>query len=459
MIICPKWVLPITSPPIRDGAVCISDDLITCVGSKREVSKKNPYEEVLDLGESAILPGLVNCHTHLRTTFWRGTVDNHDFVSWGRDWADLSHKMPRKLTTEELYYSCLTGLAEAIRSGTTCVADVGGHEYNQKVLIDSKVRGVCFLEAFDQVGTWIPEARIPKKDTESVLEEVRREVEGALSTCEGTLVDIGVAPHTPYSSSPDLISGIAELARESEMRLGIHLSECREEARFIKGGDGVFGDNARRLGIRWSPKYMSPVEYLASLNFLGEDVLAAHCVYVNDKDVDILAEKRVGVSHNPVSNAKLANGVAPLLKMLNRGVRVGLGTDGAQTNNSLNMFETMKFAILLQRAVHKKPVLSAQEALSLATIDGAKALGLDNLIGSIETGKKADLIAVDLETAKASPTYDPASTLAFTSSGDKVEFVMVNGEILMENGRLITIDEENVLKKMGKIRELIEGVT
>ena len=240
--------------------------------------------------------------------------------------------------------------------------------------------------------------------------------------------------------------------------MGIHLSECRKEARFIKGGDGVFGDNARRLGIRWSPKYMSPVEYLASLNFLGEDVLAAHCVYVNDKDVDILAEKRVRVSHNPVSNAKLANGVAPLLKMLGKGVRVGLGTDGAQTNNSLNMFETMKFAILLQRAVHKKPVLSAQEALSLATIDGAKALSLDNLIGSIETGKKADLIAVDLETPKASPTYDPASTLAFTSAGDKVEFVMVNGEILMENGRLITIDEENVLKKMGKIRELIEGV-
>jgi 5-methylthioadenosine/S-adenosylhomocysteine deaminase len=418
--------------------------------------KEHPCEEVLDFGESVILPGLVNCHTHLRDTLWRGTIDNHNFISWAKAWVNISHKMPRRLTIQELQNSCRIGLCEAIRSGTACIADVSSHGVSLKPLIESKIRGICFIEAHDQIGTLVPEARSPKKETENVLEETRKDVMNAVRTCKNTLVNVGVGPHAPYSASSDLIKGIAKMAREMKLRLGIHLSECREEVRFIENGEGVFAENARRVGIEWAPKHMSPVEYLASLNFLGVDVLAAHCVHINNRDIDILAEKKVGVAHNPISNAKLANGVAPLLKMLEKGVKVGLGTDGAQTNNSLNMFETMKFAVLLQRALHEEPVLNAHKILRLATIDGAKALGFDHLIGSIEPGKKADLIAVNLESSEAGPTYDPVSTLVFTSAGSHVEFVMVDGEVLMEDGRILSLDEENALKEMEKIRGLIE---
>jgi len=456
LIICSEWVLPITSPLIRDGAVCIKGSLISSVGTRQEVLMKNPYDDILDFGNAVTLPGLVNCHTHLRDTLWRGTVDDQDFTSWQKGWVDMVHRMPRRLTEEELYYSCNIGLCEAIKSGTTCFADISGHGYSLKSLIESKIRGVCFLEAHDQIGTLIPESRNPKKETDSVLEETRKETENRLYIAKSTLIDVGIAPHAPYSASPDLIKGLAHIAREMKLRLSIHLSECKEEAKFIKKGDGIFGENARRSGIEWTPRNKSPVEYLASLNFLGEDVLAVHCTHLTDTDIRILAETKTGVAHNPVSNAKLANGVAPILKMLQRGVKVGLGTDGAQTNNSLNMFETMKYAILLQRAIHEKPVLTAQRTLQLATIEGAETLGLDHLIGSLEKGKRADLIVVNLGTSKTKPTYDPVSSLVYTSSCNQVEFVIVDGKILIENGKILTIDEENALKKMERIEELVE---
>jgi len=217
LIISSKWVLPITSPPIKGGAVCITDDRITCVGSRQEVLKENPREEVLDFGESVILPGLVNCHTYLRDMLWRGTIDNHNFISWAKAWANISHKMPRKLTTEELQNSCRVGLCEAIRSGTTCIADVSSHGVSLKPLIESKVRGICFIEAYDQIGTLIPEARSPRKETENVLEETRKDVINAIRICKNTLIDVGVGPHAPYSASLDLIKGIAKMAREFQI--------------------------------------------------------------------------------------------------------------------------------------------------------------------------------------------------------------------------------------------------
>lgn len=413
----------------KKQSLLIKDDLIAKIADEIDEGKAG---KIIDAEGKILLPGLINTHTHLSMTLFRGLADDLSLDSWLNDhiWP-----MEANLNGDYCYIGALLGAVELIKSGTTTFSDMYFYmEDVARAVDDAGIRAVLSYGMID-FG-----------DAERRENEIKENM-ALFNACNGMAdgrIKVFLGPHSPYTASEELLVKVRELADEYNMGIHIHVSETQKE----------INDSMEERGIR-------PFEYLEKIGLLGPDVVAAHCVWLSDEEIEIIKKHDVKVSHNPCSNMKLASGVAPVSKLMEKGVCVSIGTDGASSNNNLDLIEELKTASLLQKVSTLDPkVVSSDEAIQMATIRGAEALGLDSQIGSIEVGKKADLILIDTNAANMTPdSSNITSNIVYSANGSNVDTTICNGKILMENKKLTVLDEDEIFAKARQaIKELKEAI-
>jgi len=414
------------SEPIPDGAVAIADGRIAAVGLAEDLLDIAPTGEVINAGQCLVLPGLVNTHAHLAMTLMRGLADDLPLMEWLENhiWpAERTH-----MNREAVRLGTELAVAEQLLCGVTTTADMYffGDEV-ASVLVEAGMRGVVAESLID-----FP---TPRCQTPEEMMEKQREL--ADTYRDHPLITPSVAAHAPYTVSACNLVKEAELAEEIGIPMQIHLAETRWELEKLLNEKG-----------------RSPVAYLADLGVLSERTIAAHCVHVSPEDIDILTEFEVGVAHNPVSNLKLASGVAPVPAMVEAGVKIGLGTDGPASNNTLDLMRDMQLTALLHKGVFGDPtVLPARFMIEMATIGGARVLGLESEIGTLAEGKQADLVCISANGPHATPTFDPWSYLIFAARASDVRHVLIRGRLVVGNRTLNTIDQERIEAQANEFAE------
>lgn len=405
---------------IHTGSIGIDNDTIAFVCVTGAEPDEWRHVETWDLAGRVVIPGLINTHTHAAMTLLRGYADDMALMEWleKKIWPFEAH-----LTPDDVYIGALVACAEMIRSGTTVFADMYFHmEGVAKAVAESGIRASL---SRGLIGTAAPAG----EDDEALREAVRfcerwqGEANGRITTC--------LAPHAPYTCPPPFLEKVVDAASAHDLSIHTHISETKDEMAQI----------ARTYGG-------SPVKYMLRHGVFKRPTLAAHCVHLDDEDIDILADNAVAVAHNPGSNMKLASGVAPVTKMRDRGVVVGLGTDGASSNNNLDMIEEARLAALLHKAVLFDPTaIPAMDALAMATIDGAKALRMDDQVGSLEAGKQADLVVLSTRRPNMAPLFDPVSNIVYSSNPGDIEHVFVRGEFVLRDGKIVAFDESRAIEE------------
>ena len=419
-----RWVLPITQPPIENGTVVESDGLITYVGPRSAAPAGNDY----DLGEAILLPGLVNTHTHLELTAMRGFLEDCQFAPWIDKLRQSRNEIMDK---EALLDSARFGIIEGIEAGITTYADTCSSGVVMQAMRDAGVRGVMYQEVF---GPDPSQAEIAMRELEDRVEALLRE--------QTELVTLGISPHAPYTVSDPLYEAAARFAKSRQLPLAMHIAESEPEVDLVTRGTGVFAERWQRRAIAVPARARSPIALLEDRGALESGPLLIHCVRVDSEDIAIMAAHNCAVAHCPASNAKFGHGIAPLLPLIAAGIRVGIGSDSVASNNRMDILDEARLSVLIHRAATRRhDAFGAHDALQLATIGGARALGLDARIGSLEVGKDADLAAFRTDNARTIPTGDPYSAAIFALPGRSAELVTVKGRVLVERGRALAADE------------------
>jgi len=422
-ILAADHVLPVSSDPISNGAVAIDDSTIAAVGSRDELTRKYPEATVADFGLAAILPGFVNCHSHLEITAMRGALDSveHDFRSWLLRLNDIRSG----LSPEEIERCAVIGATEGARAGVTCFGDIGRFgEFGLRALKEVGLRGVVFQET---------EFSPDNSTAETDFEKLRLKFE-SLREQKTELVEVGLSPHSPYTVSRRLFELIAKYAVGSNVKLTIHASESVDEDALLLRGEGFFMDFYSRMNVNWEVPGCSPVEFLSRTGVLAAKPLLAHCVTVSDSDLELIHGSSSRIAHCPKSNAKFGHGYAPFEKFLDLGIAVGVGSDSVASNNACDLIEEARFATLVARnRPDRERFISSREVLSVATLGGAKALGLDKKIGTLEVGKEADIAVVSLDGPAQSPVNDVETALVFSSNARDVVATFVGGKAVYSN--------------------------
>jgi cytosine/adenosine deaminase-related metal-dependent hydrolase len=446
-----RWVLPITSEPIECGAVAVEGARVAGVGARAEVAARFPEAEVEDFGEAAILPGFVNCHTHLELTAMRGFLEAEEgnFFAWLRK---LTAARGERMTAEDLRASAAWGAVEALRAGVTCVADASdAGATTLKALGEVGLRGVVFQEVFGA----------DEREARQQFDKARAKIE-RLRGGETSLVTLGLSPHSPYTVSPPLLEMLARFARDERLPVMMHAAESEAEQLLMMEGRGLFAEGFASRGFEFRSPGVSTVRHLDATGILPTRPLLAHCVRVDAADISLIKERGAAVAHCPKSNAKLGHGRAPLAAMLRAGLDVGLGSDSVASNNTCDLLEEARFAALAARAagdtLEGGRMLGPVEALHMMTHGGARALKLEHLTGALAEGLEADIVAVRLDAAYQLPAYDPAAALVFASSGRDVLLTVVAGRELFRDGRVITVDEDELRARVGDAARRLAGI-
>jgi 5-methylthioadenosine/S-adenosylhomocysteine deaminase len=405
---------------IVNGAVAIDGADIVAVDTAAAIQRQYRGSETVDAGGQVVLPGLINTHTHAPMVLFRGLADDLALMEWLTKYIFPAEA--KTVSPEFVRAGTRLAALEMIRSGTTTYADM--YYFEEEVAKETKAAGLRGV-----LGQTV--IQFPVADAKTPAEALAR-ADAFITAFKGDpLITPAVAPHAIYTLDGATLMAARGLATRHGVPTLIHLAETRDEVK-----------------VAQDQYQSSPVAYLDRLGFLGAGVLAAHAVWVSEPEIAILRQRGVGVSHNPESNMKLASGTAPLPGYLAAGVAVGLGTDGAASNNDLDMFEAMRTASLLHKLQTGDPrVVGARVALEMATIGGARALGMADRLGSLEPGKRADLIVVSMASARQTPMYDPISHLVYATRGDDVRTTIVHGKLLMRDGRVLTLNEAAVLSE------------
>jgi 5-methylthioadenosine/S-adenosylhomocysteine deaminase len=463
-----RWVLPIISPMIADGAVAVDNSSIVAVGSRGEIVSRFSAARVVDFGAAAILPGLVNAHSHLELTVMRGFLEREEshFFAWLRKLTAARMTM----TTEDLLVSATCGAIEAARAGVTCVGDASSSSTQaMKALREVGLRGIVYQESFG------PDPTVAAEHVAELREQVRE-----MREQENNLVRAGVSPHAPYTVSAPQLELIARLAIDEKLPLMIHAAESEAEKLLLLEGRGPFAEGLRKRGIEWHAPCVSTIEFLHGHGILQTKPLLAHCINVDGKDLELIKQAGAGIAHCPKSNAKLGHGRAPFSNFISHGLNVGLGSDSVASNNICDILEEARFATLLarldrgswlvikgsgrssdaeaMRALPDGPAtapVTAEQSLFAATLGGARALGLDNQIGSLSDGMQADIAVVGLDGPHQQPVRNPADTLVFSSSGRDVLMTMVGGKEVYRDGK-VGADESEYQTRLEIVRAKIE---
>ncbi|MDF2609181.1 MAG: hypothetical protein K0R92_655 [Lachnospiraceae bacterium] len=411
------------------GTIVIENDRIVDIGSSQDIMTRG---HVIDMSNKIVLPGFINTHTHSPSPLFRGMADDLSLMDW------LNKKLwpaEKNLTGEIAYWGTSQTCLEFLESGITTFADQ--YFYSESVAKAVETSGLRGFIAPSVFTNGSPET----KDTIQAAVDFIEKYKGKE---ENTLIYPCIGPHAPYSCSSDVLKAVVEIASSYDLLIHTHISETMDENREIYELTGL-----------------TPTQYLDSLGILDQKVLAAHCIHLNQKDMEIFKEKKVRVSYNPVSNLKLVSGIMPFKELREKGILVSLGTDGAQSNNSLDLIKDLKTGVLIQKQQYNDATfISAKEALRMVTIDGAKALDMDHEIGSLEKGKKADIIAMDMNKTNMNPLHRSAvsnlySAIVYSADGSNVSDVMVNGKILMKDRQLMSRKREEILKQTQKGAEVI----
>jgi 5-methylthioadenosine/S-adenosylhomocysteine deaminase len=405
----------------RGGSVAVRGDAIVAVGPRREIESRYSGAQTIDARGRLVLPGFINGHTHVPMTLFRGLHDDVTLQDWLYKYIFPAEA--KNVNEEFVRWGTRLAAAEQIRAGVTTFADM--YYFEDAVAEETKVAGMRGVLG----ETFID---FPAPDNKSNA-EMMAYTERFLKRWQGdTLIHAAVAPHSIYTCSKKTIQDAAGLAQKYHAPLLMHVAEMKKE----------WEDSEKANG-------MSPVEYLEKIGVLGPELVAAHCIFVDEADRKLLAERGVGCVHNPSSNMMIASGVSPVAEMRAAGIAVGLGTDGpAGSNNDLDLMEEIDLAAKLAKITKMDPrALNAQAVVEMATIDGARALHMEKEIGSLEVGKKADLILISLDEPNAVPMYDVYAQIAYSLKGSDVETVIIGGRVVMRERRLLTVDEPAVLEK------------
>lgn len=413
---------------IENGGVAVKNGEIVAVGTSAEITKNFTSKQIINAHGKKVIPGLINTHTHVPMSLFRGIADDLDLQEWLTKFIFPAEA--KNVTEDFVRVGTRLGVAEMIRGGTTTYCDM---YYFEDAVADETfkagMRGVLGETVID----------FPVADNKTHEEAMAYTEKFINKWKNNSLIVPAIAPHAPYTVSTDHLQAVRKLSDKTSAPMVIHVSETAKEVQ----------DITTQYGSR-------PVEYLEKIGFLNKRVIAAHTVHISDKEIDILKRLNVGSAHCPQSNMKLAAGVAPIPQMLLKDVAVGLGTDGAASNNDLSMWEEMDTAAKLHKVFSGNPqVVTAEQAFEMATIRGARALHLDKLIGSIETGKRADIVIVDADDLNQTPLYNLYSSLVYATKSDDVRTVIINGKPVMLNRKLLTLDENAIKKDANLYRQKI----
>ncbi len=418
---------------LTPGAVAIDGREIVAVDSPAAIAARFTASDTIDAAGQVVMPGLVNTHTHAPMVLYRGLADDLALMDWLQQYIFPAEAK----TVSPAFVRAGARLAalEMIQSGTTTYADM--YYFEEEIAAVTKAAGLRGVLGQTIIAFPVPDAKTPADGLVRAAAFIRK-------FANDDLIVPAIAPHSMYTLDEPTLQAVRALADREHVPVLIHLAETSSEVATSTKDHGA-----------------TPTAYLDGLGFWGPRTIAAHGVWLSPADIAILARRHVAVSHNPESNMKLASGAAPVVELRAAGVTVALGTDGAASNNDLDMFEAMRQAAFLAKLRSSDPrAIPARTAIEMATIDGARALGLDREIGSLEAGKRADLIVVSMSAARQTPFYEPLSHLVYVTRGDDVRTTIVNGRVLMRDRRMLTLDEPAVLEearaRAGEVRKAIK---
>jgi len=445
MLLVARYVIPVSAPPLENGAVLIRDGKIVEVGSANKLKTQFPEDTVKDFGLAALMPGFVDAHTHLEYSAMRGLINDAPYAAWKLHIADKE----KLFTAEDWDDSALLGSLEAVRFGITTIADITSTGASFKAAQQVGLRGIFYREVGSMDRLKVDE------ELENAFLDIAEWRQKASSKQK-----IGIAPAPLFTCHPKIFEGVANYAMDGT-RVAMHLAGSIEEYEFIRYGSSPFSvhsvEQERGYGIDvppWLATGVSPVRYILNWGVLNvPNLLAIHCVQVDDDDIEILAEHQVSIAVCPRCNAQLGMGVAPITKFRKAGITLGLGTDSPAATDSTDPFAEMRTGLLLQRATGSRSnFLKAKEMLEIATLGSAKALGIEEEVGSLEAGKKADIIAVDLSRSSQAPTHDPGQAVLFTAHPGSIMMTMVEGEILYDGTHRHKVDVDRIMDRSEEMR-------
>lgn len=455
MLLTARYVLPVSSPYIENGAVLVRDDKVVEVGDAVELKRRHPEEDVRDFGMAAIMPGFVDCHSHLEYAIMRGLLNDAPYA----EWKAFVLEKEGLLTEQDWIDSAALGAYEAVSAGITTVADVTATGASLPAAERLGLRGIIYREvgaaSRDQVGPAMQAAVDQIATWRSISTSGR--------------FRFGIGPDSLYTCHPQILKEVARYATDENVPVAIHLAGSQEECDFIRYGSSPFSiasDSQTHQAfvphqaVELLPAGCSPVQYALNWDILEvPEVLAIHCVKVDERDIEVLRDYNVNVAVCPRANAKLGMGMAPIVQMQRAGITVGLGTDSPAAADSIDPIEEMRFTMLALRAVNGKDgFIQGPDMIRMATLDSAKALGMDDIVGSLDPGKLADIVAIDLSDSRQAPTHFPTSAVVHTADRDNILMTMVGGRVIFDAsdrfGHVLTADMANLRRIVKNIETL-----